>query len=69
MGKYIDQSDLNNNDLEILAIRRGCSGICACLGTCRSIIGYIDRKDYNDYLSTYKTNLTFDEFLNKDNWY
>ena len=60
MAKYIDQSDLKNKELQMLPIRRGCSGMCACLGICRDIEGYIDRKEYEDFMKNF---VTLDQFL------
>lgn len=60
MAKYIDQSDLKNKELQRLPIRRGCSGMCACLGICRDIEGYIDRKEYEDFMKNF---VTLDQFL------
>ena len=61
MAKRIDYSDLENKNLDILPIRRGCSaGKCACLGTCLQVVGYIDRKEYEEFV---KTIPSMDEFL------
>jgi hypothetical protein len=59
MGKFIETADLNNTELQLLPIRRGCSGICACLGTCKTIVGYIERKEYDDFIKTYVDSNTF----------
>lgn len=49
MAKFIEKSDLENQELQVLPIRRGCSGMCACLGICKNIEGYISRKEYEEY--------------------
>jgi hypothetical protein len=60
MAKFIEKSDLENKELQMLPIRRGCSGMCACLGICKNIEGYIDRKDYEEFMKTF---VTLDQFL------
>lgn len=61
MAKYIDKTDLDNGDLNLLPIRKGCSGgPCACLGTCRNIVGYVDRNEYEEFIRNY---VTLDNFL------
>lgn len=60
MAKHIDKKDLDNDELTTLPVRRGCSGICACIGSCKTIIGYVERKDYDDFL---KHQITLDTFL------
>ena len=62
MAKFIEKSDLENLELQSLPIRRGCSGLCACLGTCKNIEGYIDRKEYDDFMKNF---ITLDVFLSK----
>jgi hypothetical protein len=68
MRKYIEKSDLDNKELKNLPIRRGCNNVfgCACLGICKNIEGYIDRKDYEDFISNFKSVEDFlDERCNK----
>ncbi len=62
MAKFIDKSDLENNELQTLPIRRGCFGMCACLGTCQNIVGYIDRIEYEEFMRTF---ITLDKFLSE----
>jgi len=62
MAKFIEKSDLENLELKSLPIRRGCSGPCGCLGTCKNIEGYIDRKEYEDFMKTF---ITLNDFLNQ----
>lgn len=62
MAKFIEKSDLENIELQSLPIRRGCSGPCACLGTCKNIEGYIDRKEYEEFMKNF---ITLDDFLSK----
>jgi hypothetical protein len=63
MAKKINLTDLENKNLELLPIRRGCgAGMCACLGTCLQVIGYIPRKDYEEFIKTIPST---DEFLSK----
>lgn len=61
MAKFIEKSDLENKELQMLPIRIGCSGMCACMGICKKIVGHVDRKEYEDFIKTY---MTLDEFLN-----
>lgn len=60
MAKFIEKSDLENQELQTLPIRRGCSGMCACLGVCRDIVGYINRREYEEFMKTF---VTLDQFL------
>ncbi len=53
--KKILSTDLENKELDVLPIRRGCSGMCGCLGTCLQIVGHIPRKEYEDFLMKYKS--------------
>ena len=62
MAKFIEKSDLENLELQSLPIRRGCSGLCDCLGTCKNIEGYIDRNEYEDFIKNF---ITLDDFLSK----
>jgi len=63
MGKFIEKSDLENKDLQILPIRRGCyGGPCACLGVCKNIEGYIDRKEYEEFIEKF---VSLDRFLSE----
>jgi hypothetical protein len=64
MGKYIEKSDLDNKELKNLPIRRGCNNVfgCACLGICKNIEGYVVRKDYEDFISNFKSE---EDFLNE----
>lgn len=54
MAKHIEQSDIKNKDLKLLPIRRGCSGLCACMGTCLNIVGYIERVKYDKLINENK---------------
>jgi hypothetical protein len=58
--KYIDKKDLENRELTLLPIRRGCGGFCACLGTCMQIAGYVERADYDAFMKTY---VSLEDFL------
>lgn len=60
MAKFIEKSDLANKELTSLPIRRGCSGACACLGTCRQIIGHVDRHEYEEFINNH---MSIDKFL------
>jgi len=60
MAKFIDKSDLENKELQSLSIRRGCSGVCACIGTCQNIVGYVDRIEYEEFISNM---VTINDFL------
>jgi len=61
MAKFIDKSDLANTELQSLPIRRGCyGGPCACLGTCKNIEGYVDRGEYEEFVSSM---VTINDFL------
>lgn len=60
MSKFIEQSDLDNKELQQLPIRRGCPGFCACMGLCKDILGYIDRQKYEYFLKEY---ITMGDFL------
>ena len=40
------ESDLKNDELESLPIRKGCSGDCYCIGTCQQIITYLSRQEF-----------------------
>lgn len=44
---HISNKDLENKELNMLPIRRGClSEKCACLGLCQNIVGEISREEY-----------------------
>lgn len=60
--KKILSCDLEDKNLDLLPIRRGCSGRCGCLGTCLQIVGYIPRKEYENFLMKYKS---IDDFLSE----
>ena len=63
MSKYIQKSDLENKELEKLPIRRGCYiHLCACIGTCINIVGYVDREEYETFIKNFKS---FEDFLNE----
>lgn len=58
MAKFIAKSDLENKELKKLPIRRGCnSGVfgCACLGICLNILGYVDREEYENFITESKS--------------
>lgn len=56
--------DIDNQSLELLPVRIGCNnGICVCNGKCKTIIGYINRTCYEDYLKQKESNEQF--FLDK----
>jgi hypothetical protein len=60
--KNVHTTDLNNKNLDLLPIRRGCKGLCACLGICEQVIGYVPRDDYEAFLKTIPST---DEFLTR----
>lgn len=63
MAKFIDKSDLENKELQRLPIRKGCyGGPCACLGICQDIVGYVDRIEYEEFISNL---VTVEEFLTR----
>lgn len=50
----IENKDLDNKELTVLPVRRGCSGgPCACSGYCQEIVGSIDRNLYEGFLRLY----------------
>ncbi len=53
MPLHIDQSDLLDTTLDNLPIIRGCSAPngCACIGLCKTIVGYILRETYNSQIN------------------
>ena len=56
MSKYVQKSDLENKELEKLPIRRGCyTHLCACIGTCINIVGYVDREEYETLIKNFKS--------------
>jgi len=64
---HIDQKDYDDPKIKDLPIRRGCSGLCACLGTCKLVVGSIKRNVYESFLTNriyFKE--TVHEFL--ENW-
>ena len=64
MAKRINWYDYNNKNLDFLPIRKGCEAeMCACLGVCEEIVGYVPRKDYEDFDKS--TVSATDEFLSK----
>lgn len=52
--KHIYKSDIENLELKSLPIRRGCNAGsmgCACIGSCKEIVGYIDRDCADEILA------------------
>jgi hypothetical protein len=57
------KEDYDNYDgVNLLPVRRGCGGgPCACMGTCKTIIGYIDYDVYNSFMNKYTSEREFIE--------
>lgn len=61
---YVEDKDLNNPELTMLPIRKGCGGgPCACSGYCREIAGDIDRTMYEAFLKMY---VSHDDFFKRN---
>lgn len=70
MSKYIAMSDLKRKDLQMLPIRRGCTKVCACLGVCMNVVGYVSRIEYDNFVESTKLGHLLspdvvDKFLNE----
>jgi hypothetical protein len=61
--KFVNTKDLENEGLTLLPVRRGCIGMCACTGRCREIIGYVDAKEYREFMKGY---ISPEEWLTKE---
>lgn len=67
MARYIEKKDIDDPELTLLPIRRGCGGVCACLGTCKLIVGYVSRDEYERFMAGYKSVSDFlESFVKKD---
>lgn len=54
--QFISQSDLGDLSLKEVPVRKGCWATyslgCGCIGHCEEIVGYVDRKELTDFIST-----------------
>lgn len=55
--RFVEESDINNTELQKLPIRAGCSsgGGCGCTGRCFEIVGEISREKYEKTINIVKT--------------
>lgn len=48
--RFVDQKDVDNEELDVLPVRRGCgAGWCGCSGSCQVIVGHITRAEYDKH--------------------